>query len=296
MSLLPSEPDTSAADADAEPRVIGVDSDDAEDVISALSSETARKLLSELHEEPAPPSKLADRAETSLQNAQYHLEKLQAAGAVSVVDTAYSAKGREMDVYAPADEPLVIFAGDEEKSSGLKAALSRFIGSFGALALGSLAIQELYGSTGGQSNEAAPAGGADAPDADGGPVGTATPGGNEETVAPSSQTTTTGDGGIESGEVLSTTADGTYSLTNASGSEEVVENVTSVRAVNGTEFDLGENVTVIADEIVIETAGNGSQAVDAAATTAGIEPGLAFFAGGLVILSLWLGAWYVANR
>ena len=308
MSLLPSEPDTSAADSDAEPRVIGVDSDDADDVISALSSETARKLLAELHEEPAPPSKLADRADTSLQNAQYHLEKLQTAGAVSVVDTAYSAKGREMDVYAPADEPLVIFAGDQEQSSGLKAALSRFIGGFGALALGSLAVQELYGTTGGQSNEAAPAAGADAPDADGepvgtatpdaegGPVGTATPSGPEGTAAPAPQTTATGDGGTESGEVLSTTADGTYTFANANGTEfEAVENVTSVRAVNGTEFDIGENTTILAEEVVIETAGNGSQVADAA-STAGIEPGLAFFAGGLVILSLWLGAWYVRNR
>ncbi|MUV88930.1 helix-turn-helix domain-containing protein, partial [Halapricum sp. CBA1109] len=128
MSLLPSKPDTSPPE-DAEPRVVGVDSDDAEDVISALSSDTARTVLAELHEDPAPPSELADRVDTSLQNVQYHLEKLQRAGAVSVVDTAYSAKGREMDVYAPADQPLVIFAGDEEKTTGLKAALSRLLGA-----------------------------------------------------------------------------------------------------------------------------------------------------------------------
>jgi DNA-binding transcriptional ArsR family regulator len=111
MSLLPSRPDASPSD-DAGPRVIGVDSEDADDVLSALSSGTARDLLAALHEEPAPPSELADRVDTSLQNAQYHLDKLQRAGAVEVVDTAYSAKGREMDVFAPADQPLVIFAGD----------------------------------------------------------------------------------------------------------------------------------------------------------------------------------------
>jgi len=123
MSLLPSKPDITAA-KDAEPRVVGVESDDADDLLSALSSETARHLLGELHDDPAPPGELADRVGTSLQNAQYHLENLQEAGAVEVVDTAYSQKGREMDVYAPADQPLVIFAGDEEKSTSIRTALT----------------------------------------------------------------------------------------------------------------------------------------------------------------------------
>ena len=67
MSLLPSR---DPAVPDAEPRVIDVDSEDADDVLSALSAATARKLLSELTREPAPPGELAERVETSLQNAQ----------------------------------------------------------------------------------------------------------------------------------------------------------------------------------------------------------------------------------
>jgi DNA-binding transcriptional ArsR family regulator len=144
MSLLPSRPDASAPD-DAEPRVINVDSDDADDVLAALSSETARELLSQLYEDPAPPSDLADRVDTSVQNVQYHLEKLENAGAVEVVDTAYSAKGREMDVYAPSDQPLVIFAGNESEGSTLRTALSRLLGALGILAVASLAVQTLYG-------------------------------------------------------------------------------------------------------------------------------------------------------
>lgn len=144
MSLLPSEPDTSAAE-EAEPRVIGVDSEDADDVLSALTSETARAILNALHEEPAPPAQLADRVDTSLQNAQYHLNKLEDAGAIEVIDQIYSEKGREMNVYAPADQPLVIFAGKEEQTSGLRAALSRLLGSLGILALASVAVQAVYG-------------------------------------------------------------------------------------------------------------------------------------------------------
>jgi len=144
MSLLPSEPDTTAAD-DAEPRVVGVESDDADELIGALSSATARRLLCELHENPSPPADLADRVDTSLQNAQYHLEKLEDAGAVTVADTAYSKKGREMDVYAPADRPLVIFAGDDDDTTSIRTVLTRLLGGFGALALASAAVQYRFG-------------------------------------------------------------------------------------------------------------------------------------------------------
>jgi DNA-binding transcriptional ArsR family regulator len=145
--LLPSTPDTSAVD-DAEPRVIGLDSEDADDLIGALSSGTARELLTALHDDPATPSKLAERVDTSLQNTQYHLEKLEDADVIAVVDTAYSAKGREMKVYAPADQPLVVFAGDEEESTGLKAALTRLLGAFALLAGLSVLVEAIAGDLG----------------------------------------------------------------------------------------------------------------------------------------------------
>lgn len=143
MSLLPSKPDAEPPE-DAGPRVIGVDSEDADDVMAALSSGTARELLSELHEEPAAPSTLADTVDTSVQNVKYHLDKLENAGAIEVVDTAYSEKGREMDVYAAADQPLVIYAGDEEKGSTLRTALSRLLGAVGILAVASFVVQAVF--------------------------------------------------------------------------------------------------------------------------------------------------------
>jgi DNA-binding transcriptional ArsR family regulator len=142
--LLPSTSDATAPES-AEPRVIGVDSDDADDLLGALSSETARDLLAAIHEDPAPPSDLAETVGTSLQNAQYHLRKLEDADAIEVADTVYSEKGREMKVYAPADRPLVLFAGHEEDTTGLKAALSRLLGAFGALGLLSVAVQQAFG-------------------------------------------------------------------------------------------------------------------------------------------------------
>jgi DNA-binding transcriptional ArsR family regulator len=154
MSLLPSSPDVAA---DGDPRVVGLDSEEADDLMAALSSGTARRVLSELHEEPAPPGELADRVDTTLQNVQYHLEKLEDAGAIEVIGTAYSEKGREMSVYGPADSPLVILAGEEERAPGLRSALSRLFGGFLALAAAGIAVQTLFG--GASRERAAPAGG-----------------------------------------------------------------------------------------------------------------------------------------
>ena len=159
--LLPSLPD--AAPEEREPRVVGVDDDEADDLIAALGSETARAILSTLHDRPATKSELADEVDTSLQNVQYHLSRLDEADLVDVVDTAYSEKGREMDVYAAADEPLVLFAGGSEESTGIKTALMRLLGGYGIIGLAAVAAQRLLsvGSLGGLRT----AGGSDGGDA-----------------------------------------------------------------------------------------------------------------------------------
>ncbi|PSQ05819.1 ArsR family transcriptional regulator [Halobacteriales archaeon QS_6_71_20] len=136
-------PDSDAVDdRDADPRVIGVDGDDADAVLSALSSDTAREILSALHERPGPASDVAERVDSSLQNTQYHLNRLREAGVVEVADTVYSQKGREMDVYAPADGPLVLVAGDESETAGVRATLRRLLGGVGAVGLGALLVEE----------------------------------------------------------------------------------------------------------------------------------------------------------
>ena len=142
VSLLPSTPDITT---DGSPRVVSIEGEDADELLSALSSETARRIVAALHDDPAPPSELADHVDSSLQNVQYHLSRLNDAGVIEVAGTAYSEKGREMDVYAPTDDPLVIVAAEEEETSGLRAALSRLLGGVGALLLGSAAVQQLFG-------------------------------------------------------------------------------------------------------------------------------------------------------
>ncbi len=141
--LLPSSLDsrTDAAERDAEPRVVGLDDDETGAVLSALSSDTARDLLAALHDEPVTASAVADDVDTSLQNAQYHLNRMRDAGLVEVVDTVYSEKGREMKLYAPADEPLVVFAGSDSGRRSLRERLRGIVAAVGALLGLSAAVQ-----------------------------------------------------------------------------------------------------------------------------------------------------------
>lgn len=125
-----------------EPRLIELDEQEAEEVFAALSSTTARRMLSALYEDPHTASELADIADTSVQNAQYHLTKFKEAGLIEIVDTWYSDRGAEMKVYAPADESLVVFAGKERQTTFQKL-LSRFVGMIAILAVVSLALGRL---------------------------------------------------------------------------------------------------------------------------------------------------------
>jgi DNA-binding transcriptional ArsR family regulator len=281
MSLLPSRPDASPSE-DAGPRVIGVDSEDADDVLAALSSGTARQLLSELHENPAPPSELAEQVDTSLQNVQYHLEKLQGAGAVEVVETGYSEKGREMDIYAPADQPLVIFAGDESEGSTLRSALSRLVGALGTLALGSLVVQELFGRN---SLFASLIGGS-------GAGGDSVAGGGD--AGADDEVRTEGDGGDAGASVEKATETATRATEEpaATGTETPAETQTTVETSTPT-----ETVTQTPTETVTETVANATtqsdglvrtatEVADTTGAAAGLPPGLVFFAGGVVVLTV----------
>lgn len=127
----------------AEPRLVSVDDDAADEVFAALSSRTARTILATLYDEPATASDLADAADTSLQNARYHLDKLVDAGLVEVVDTWYSERGTEMKVYAPANESVVVFAGGGDTRRRLREALGRLVGGLALLALASVVVEFL---------------------------------------------------------------------------------------------------------------------------------------------------------
>ena len=136
--LFPLRSETPATEG--QPRVVDLEDEDADAVFGALSSTTAREIYTRLNDEPGTPSDVADAIDSSIQNVRYHLEKLENAGLVEVVDTWYSSRGNEMSVYATADGPLIV-TSDQSRADQLKTAISRFIGGVAALAGGSLLVQ-----------------------------------------------------------------------------------------------------------------------------------------------------------
>jgi DNA-binding transcriptional ArsR family regulator len=119
--------DTVTPDREREPRLVDLDEDTADEVFEALSSGTTRSIFLSLHENPQTASDLAETTDTSVQNVQYHIGKLEDAELVEVVDTWYSERGTEMKVYAPKDDSLVLFAG-RDKQSTLRSLLNRVAG------------------------------------------------------------------------------------------------------------------------------------------------------------------------
>jgi len=130
--------ETVRRDESREPRLVDLDEETADEVFEALSSQTTRKIFLELHHSPQTTSDLAEATDTSVQNVQYHLQKLTDADLVEVVDTWYSERGTEMKVYAPTDESLVLFAGDDGRS--LRSLLKRALAAVGLLGLVSLLV------------------------------------------------------------------------------------------------------------------------------------------------------------
>lgn len=139
-SLLPLKPTTARDDREVEPRLVGVDDPEAEQILSAISSATARRILDLVYDEPRPASELADELDSSLQNVSYHLERLEEAGILEVVEVWYSERGREMNVYAPGNSALVLYAGAEEAKPSLSDALHRALGAIGIVGLASALI------------------------------------------------------------------------------------------------------------------------------------------------------------
>ncbi|WP_090379685.1 ArsR/SmtB family transcription factor [Natronobacterium texcoconense] len=145
--LLPTTPDATIERSE-EPRLLCIDDEQSTQVLQALSSDTSQRIFRTLNEEPMTPRDVADELDSSLQSVGYHLENLEEAGLITVLDTCYSEKGQEMKVYGPPREPLVLFFGPSDDQPGLTAAFERFAGAIGLtavpLAIGQ-ALARLFG-------------------------------------------------------------------------------------------------------------------------------------------------------
>ena len=285
--------DTVTPDENREPRLVDLDEETADEVFEALASQTTRKIFLELHHSPQTTSDLAEATDTSVQNVQYHLEKLTDADLVEVVDTWYSERGTEMKVYAPEDESLVLFAG-QNKQRTLRSLLNRVMGVLSILVPGSIlaALGAQRIPTGGVSSPGGSSAGNGGADSGATGNGDARSGGNVDAA----ENPGPGDGaGQDAGNVGVESTDGEPTI--ADGGQQFAPNDsnTTADAVNGTADTIGNASQQAAENASQQMADNATAAADAAAS---IDPalaaGLGFFAGGLLIfaaLTVWYGDW-----
>jgi|AntRauMinimDraft_4_1070384.scaffolds.fasta_scaffold00068_11 DNA-binding transcriptional ArsR family regulator len=113
MHTLSTRPDLTG-ESKSEPRTIQFGTDGFDDVLDALGSDTARTILRSVQTEPLTASEIAERADTSIQNASYHLRTLTDVGLIRVVDTVYSEKGCEMNLYYAVDTALLLETAQPE--------------------------------------------------------------------------------------------------------------------------------------------------------------------------------------
>ncbi|WP_226480526.1 ArsR/SmtB family transcription factor [Natrinema amylolyticum] len=278
--LFPFRSDTAAEEG--QPRVVDLEGEDADAVFGALSSTTAREIYSRLDDEPGTPSDVADAVDSSIQNVRYHLENLEDAGLVEIVDTWYSSRGNEMSVYATTDGPLIV-TSDESRASQLKEALSRLIGGIGVLAGGSLLVQYAMTrwlaptGTGATAN-----GGAESAGSDGGRDGE------------SSQETDDGAADGSSSEPTEQHESDEFSAADTETTDRGSADGASGGDAGTTESadDPGAtDPTLDADNETLQNATDGgAEAIETVFGT--VPPGLLFFLGGLVVLLAITVYWY----
>jgi DNA-binding transcriptional ArsR family regulator len=141
MGLLGERPDLTI-DRDEDPRLLCLDDEYTGEVLKQLSSETSQAVFRAVSKDPLSAQDVAEELNMSIQNAMYHLENLEEAGLITVLDTHYSERGREIAVYGPPEQPLLLFLGPSQDWPGLTAAFKEFAGAVGPVAI-PLAIGQL---------------------------------------------------------------------------------------------------------------------------------------------------------
>jgi len=116
-----------------DPSVVYLDDSRTEQVVAALSSDSGLSTFRLLNEQPLTASEIAAELGVTVQSVGYHLENLREAGLIEVVDTCYSEKGREMDIFAVTSDPTVLVLTAESDRSHLRNAFMQIAGAVGTV-------------------------------------------------------------------------------------------------------------------------------------------------------------------
>lgn len=105
---------------------------EAQKIAKAMSSPTSADLFNILSDCPMSATALAERSGLPLTTVKYHLENMLSAALIEVTDTRWSAKGREMKIYAVKDQVVVIAP---KKKVDIRGIVERYGVAAGALAV-----------------------------------------------------------------------------------------------------------------------------------------------------------------
>jgi DNA-binding transcriptional ArsR family regulator len=111
----------------------------AQKISKAMASQTASDILQLLAEDKKSLTEITDRLDIPLTTAKYHIENLLEAGLITVADTKYSVKGREIKIYAVTNQLLIV----APRQSNVRSLLLKYASLFGIVLFGSLVIAML---------------------------------------------------------------------------------------------------------------------------------------------------------
>jgi DNA-binding transcriptional ArsR family regulator len=111
----------------------------AQKIAKAMGSQTASDILQILCEGPRSLSDITERLNIPMNTAKYHVENLLDAGLIAVEQTKYSIKGREVKIYTLTNRLLVV----APRQSNVRSLLLKYASLFGIVALGSVTISVL---------------------------------------------------------------------------------------------------------------------------------------------------------
>ena len=108
----------------------------AQKISKAMGSQTASDILKLLSESQKSLTEITERLAIPLTTAKYHIENLLEAGLISIAETRYSVKGREIKIYSLTNQLLIV----APRTSNVRSLLLKYASLFGIVAFGSLVI------------------------------------------------------------------------------------------------------------------------------------------------------------
>ncbi|OPY35925.1 MAG: Helix-turn-helix domain protein [Methanoregula sp. PtaU1.Bin051] len=111
----------------------------AQKIAKAMASQTAGDILRLIGEGQKTSTEIADQLKIPINTATYHIGNLLDAGLISVAETKYSVKGREVKVYSLTNQLLIV----APRQSNVRSLLLKYTSLFGIVAFGSVVIAAL---------------------------------------------------------------------------------------------------------------------------------------------------------